>query len=99
MALQEISKIGKRGTVVIPAALRRRFALNEGDTVIIEEGENGVSVRPAIALPVEIYSPERKAELFLNNAVTKADYRWAIKEVRRMGLNPDKIAHDKPPGV
>jgi len=99
MASQEISKIGKRGTVVIPAALRRRFALNEGATVIIEEGENGVSVRPAVALPIEIYSPERKAEFFLNNAVTKADYRWAVEEVRRMGLDPKNITHEKPPGV
>ena len=99
MPSREISKIGKRGTVVIPAALRRRFALNEGATVIIEEGEDGVSVRPAVALPVEIYSPERKAEFLLNNAVTKRDYRWAVKEVCRMGLDPDRIAHDKPPGV
>jgi AbrB family looped-hinge helix DNA binding protein len=99
MAVQEITKIGKRGTVVIPAAMRRRFALNEGDTVIIEECEDGLSVRPAVALPVEIYTPERKAEFLLNNAVTKNDYRWAVKEVRRMGLDPDKIAHDKPPGA
>jgi len=99
MATQEITRIGKRGTIVIPAALRRRFALDEGATVIIEAGENGVSVRPAVAMPVEIYTPERKAEFFLNNAVTKADYRWALKEVRRMGLDPDKIGHDKPPGV
>ncbi len=99
MATQEITKIGKRGTIVIPAALRRRFALSEGATVIIEECENGVSVRPAVAMPVEIYTPERKAEFFLNNAVTKADYRWAVEEVRRMGLDPDEIAHDKPPRV
>jgi AbrB family looped-hinge helix DNA binding protein len=99
MATREITKIGKRGTLVIPAELRRRFALTEGDTVIIEEREDGLSVRPAVALPVEIYTPERKAEFFLNNAVTRADYRWAVKEVRRMGLDPNKIAHDKPPGA
>ena len=99
MAVQEITKIGKRGTVVIPVALRRRFALNEGATVIIEEREDGLSVRPAVAMPVEIYTPERKAEFFLNNAVTKADYRWAVEEVHRMGLDPDKIEHDKPPGA
>jgi AbrB family looped-hinge helix DNA binding protein len=99
MATREITKIGKRGTLVIPAELRRRFALTEGDTVIIEEREDGLSVRPAVALPVEIYTPERKAEFFLNNAVTRADYRWAVKEVRRMGLDPNKIAHEKPPGA
>ena len=69
MATQEISKIGKRGTIVIPAALRRRFALDEGATVIIEERENGVSVRPAVTMPVEIYTPERKAEFLLSNSI------------------------------
>jgi hypothetical protein len=53
---------------------------------------------PEITMPVEIYSPERKAEFLLNNAVTKTDYRWAVEEVRRMGLDPNKIAHDKPSG-
>lgn len=99
MATQEIAKIGKRGTLVIPAKLRRRFALEEGSHVVIEEREDGLSVRPAVTMPVEIYAPERKAEFFLNNAVTKADYRWAVKEVRRMGLDPEKIAHEKPRGV
>ena len=42
--------------------------------------------------------PERKAEFLLNNAVTKADYHWAVAEVRRMGLDPEKIEHEKTPG-
>jgi AbrB family looped-hinge helix DNA binding protein len=99
MGSQEITKIGKRGTVVIPAAFRRRFGMDEGATVIIEEREDGVALRRAVALPVEIYTPERKAEFLLNNAVTRADYRWAVAEVRRMGLDPKKIRHDKPPGA
>jgi AbrB family looped-hinge helix DNA binding protein len=99
MAIQEITKMGKRGTLVIPVALRRRFALEDGSPVVIEERKDGLSVRPVVALPVEIYTPQRKAEFLLNNAVTKADYRWAVKEVRRLGLNPNTIPHEKPPGV
>ena len=99
MATREISKIGKRGTIVIPAELRRRFAFSEGTPVIIEELEDGLSVRPAVALPVEIYSPERKAEFLLSTAMAAKDYREAVAEVRRMGLDPRKIVHEKPPGV
>jgi AbrB family looped-hinge helix DNA binding protein len=99
MAAREITKIGKRGTVVIPATLRRRFALEEGATVIIEEREDGVSVRPAVAMPVEIYTPERQAEFILSNAMDADDYRQAIKDVRKMGLDPRKIPHEKPPGA
>ena len=47
-------------------------------------------------MQVEIYTPERKAEFLLSNAVDEADYQWAREEVRKMGLDPDKIPHGKP---
>lgn len=99
MAAHEITKVGKRGTIVIPAALRNRFAMTEGTHVIIEECADGLSVRPAVALPVEIYTPERKAEFLLSNTMDAEDYRQAVKEVRKMGLDPRRIVHEKPPGA
>ena len=62
------SKIGKKGVVVIPAKLRRRYGLEEGSLVIAEETPEGILIRPAVAMPVEIYSPERRAEFLLSNA-------------------------------
>ena len=46
--------------------------------------------------PEEIYSPQRKAELLLNNAVNAADYERAVREVRNLGLDPAKIKHQRP---
>jgi AbrB family looped-hinge helix DNA binding protein len=92
----ETSKVGRRGTVVIPSRLRKRFGLQEGALVIAEEREEGVLLRPAVALPVEAYTPERIAEFLLNNAVDAEDYRKALAEVRRMGLDPESIPHTKP---
>ena len=92
----DICTVGKRGTVVIPARLRRRFGIEEGDTVIVEEREEGVLIRRAIAVPLEIYDPERRAEFLLSNAVDAKDYERARKEVRKMGLDPDRIPHRKP---
>jgi AbrB family looped-hinge helix DNA binding protein len=94
----ETGKVGARGTVVIPARMRRRLGIDEGDLVIIEEQEQGVLIRRAVAVPVEIYTPERKAEFLLSNAIGKRDYNQARKEVRKMGLDPDKIPHYKPSG-
>ena len=93
---QETSKVGKRGAVVIPASMRRRFGIVEGSLVIAEETEDGVLIRPAVALPVEVYSKSRKAELLLNNALPGKDYERACEAVRKMGLDPDAIAHEKP---
>jgi AbrB family looped-hinge helix DNA binding protein len=92
----ETARIGKRGVVVIPARLRQRFGLEEGTLVLLEEGPAGLTIRPATALPIEMYTPERKAEFLLNNAVDSEDYRAAVDEVRRMGLDPDQIPHRRP---
>lgn len=92
----ETGRIGRRGTYVIPADLRRRYGLEEGTLVIAEGKEDGVLIRPAVALPVETYSPERKAEFLLTNAVDAADYKRALEAVRKMGLDPKEIPHRKP---
>lgn len=95
----EASKVGKRGTVVIPARLRRRFGFDEGSLVIADEREDGVLLRPAVALPLEIYSPRRKAEFLLTNAVDARDYARARRAVRKLGMDPDAIPHRKPAGA
>src|SRR4051812_48022283 len=99
MANVEASRVGKRGTVVIPARLRKRFGLEEGAFVIAEERPEGILIRPAALLPVETYTAERKAEFLLGNATTPAEYRAAAAEVRAMGLDPKRIPHFKPKGA
>ena len=94
--ITETSKVGKRGTVVIPATLRRRFGIEEGSLVIAEEREDGILIRPAVVLSVEVYTPERKAEFLLSNAIDAEDYARAREEVRKLGLDPDSIPHYKP---
>jgi AbrB family looped-hinge helix DNA binding protein len=92
----EPSRVGKRGTVVIPAALRRRYGIEEGTLIIAEPREGGVLIRPAVVLPIEVYTPERKAQFLLSNAVDAADYAGAVAAVRAMGLDPNAIPHYKP---
>ena len=91
----ETIKIGKRGTVVIPASIRRSYRFEEGSLVIAESRPDGVLLRPVVTLPVEIYSAKRKAEFLLNNAINQDDYALDVKEVRKMGLDPETISHKK----
>ncbi len=99
MAVAETTRVGKRGTIVIPARLRRRFGITEGALVIAEERKEGVLIRPAAAVPLEIYTPARRAEFLLSNAVDAKDYARALKAVRKMGLDPETIPHRKPAGT
>ncbi len=87
--------MGKRGTVVIPAKIRQRYHLDEGSAIVVEEREDGVLMRPAVSKTpeVEIYTPERLAEFFLNNVMTREGYLEARKDVEAMGIDPDSIDH------
>ncbi len=48
---------------------------------------------------IETYTPERIAEFLLNNAVSPEDYAAGLAEVRKMGIDPATIPHERPPGV
>jgi len=61
-----------------------------------EEREDGILIHPAVAFRVEIYTPERNAEFILSSAIDAVDYRSARETVRKMGLDPDRIKHQRP---
>jgi AbrB family looped-hinge helix DNA binding protein len=84
----ESAKVGKRGAIVVPAKLRRRFGIEEGTVVTAEEREDGILIRPAVVVPIEKYTPERKAEFLLSNATNAVDFRKEIP----IGDAPDGCA-------
>lgn len=67
--------------------------------VIAEARPDGVLIRPAEVVPVEIYTPERRAEFLLSTAVDAEDYARAVADVRAMGVDPAAIPHSKPSGA
>lgn len=90
------ARVGKRGAIIVPASLRKRFGIEEGTLVIAEEKEDGILIRPAVIVPVERYSPERKAEFLLSNTTSEADYKRARRVARKLGVDPDSIPHRRP---
>ncbi len=82
--MSEPTRVGKRGTIVLPASLRKQYGFEEGTMIVAEGSEYGVLLRPAVLMPVEIYTPERKAEFLLANAVDAADRKEAEAEVRKL---------------
>lgn len=68
--INETSKVGKRGTLVIPAKLRQRFGLTEGSLVIAEETAEGILLRPAIAVPATVLTQEQIEALLLEGVAS-----------------------------
>ena len=54
--------INSRGVVTLPAKLRRALGLNAEDVLIAETTPDGLLSRPAVTLPIEVYTDKRIAE-------------------------------------
>lgn len=54
--------ITSRGVITLPARLRRALGLRAEDQLIAEVTPEGLLLRPAVTLPVEVYTPERVRE-------------------------------------
>jgi AbrB family looped-hinge helix DNA binding protein len=54
--------INSRGVVTLPAKLRQALGLKPDDTLIAETTPEGLLLRPAVTLPVELYTPARERE-------------------------------------
>ena len=72
--------------------MRKKFGIQEGSLVIAEERNDGILIRPAVAVPVEIYTPARVAEFLLSNAVDAKDYGKAVLAPRKLGIDPRTVA-------
>ena len=54
--------INQRGNLTLPAAIRKEMGLSVNDQMIVETTDEGILLRPAITMPLEIYTDERLAE-------------------------------------
>jgi AbrB family looped-hinge helix DNA binding protein len=54
--------VTSRGVITLPAKLRQVLGLKADDQLIVETTPEGLLLRPAVTLPVEIYSEERIRE-------------------------------------
>jgi antitoxin PrlF len=54
--------ITSRGVVTLPAKLRQALGLQADDQLIAETTPEGLLLRPAVTLPVEVYTLERERE-------------------------------------
>ncbi len=54
--------VSDKGQITLPAAVRKRYGIHSGSLLILEDGEDGLSLKPAEAMPIEIYTDEQIEE-------------------------------------
>ena len=60
--MQATLTLSNRGLITLPAKLRQALGLKADDQLIAETTPEGILLRPAVTLPIELYSPQRLAE-------------------------------------
>jgi len=58
--------IGRRGAIVLPAAVRKRYGLQDGSLFVSEERDDGILIRPAVATPVSLAEVRQKIRVGLD---------------------------------
>ena len=60
--MQVTLPLSSRGLITLPAKLRQALGLKADDHLIAETTPEGILLRPAVTLPLELYSPQRLQE-------------------------------------
>ena len=60
--MQATLTINSRGVITLPAKLRQAMGLKANDQLIAETTPQGLLLRPAVTLPLELYTPQRVQE-------------------------------------
>jgi antitoxin PrlF len=61
--MKAVLTVTSRGAVTLPAKLREFLGIQADDQLIAETTPEGLLLRPAVTLPIEIYSDERIREI------------------------------------
>ena len=74
--------VTSRGVVTLPARLREALGLKADDQLIAETTAEGLLLRPAVTLPVEMYSEKRIGEFDAAEAALDKVLRRKKKRAR-----------------
>ena len=88
-------QMGKRGTVVIPAKLRKKLGMVDGCLLLVTEAEGSIRLRVAKVLNPDTDARLKMAERLLSGAEDLGEYFAAMEEVKRMGFDPDEVPHER----
>ncbi|MFO1510869.1 MAG: AbrB/MazE/SpoVT family DNA-binding domain-containing protein [Steroidobacteraceae bacterium] len=75
--------VTSRGVVTLPASLRRAVGIKADDQLIAEATPEGLLLRPAVTLPIEMYNAKRIREFDAAEADVEKVLRRRKKQSNR----------------
>ena len=65
--------VSSRGQLTLPVGLRKRFGLQKGGPVILEERAGEIVLKPAVVLEVELYSDQQISAWDLDDRIDEGE--------------------------
>ncbi len=86
--MDELAQLSQRGTITLPAAVRRKLGLAEGDVLTVRLAGRSIVLTPAVLTPVELYTDERLVEFEQNAQLSERELAaarrsWGSRRRRR----------------
>jgi antitoxin PrlF len=75
--------VSSRGQITLPASVRKRFGIQSGGMVTLEEKDNVAVLRPAAIVEIETYSDEEVARWDKEDRLEPAERNALIKRLRK----------------
>lgn len=78
--------VNERGTVTLPAKLRKHLGLKGGDVLQLEERDGQIILHPTVTLPLRWYTDEEIARWEEEGRMTPDDHRRVEAWKKKAGL-------------
>lgn len=95
----EMRRIGKHWTVALPCVPERFYRerhVGNGWLAMVDPYPDGLHFLPAWANAIDVYPPERMAQLLFYDVEDENTYQWWREEVLKLGMDPDTFPHTWP---
>lgn len=81
--IEDIAKISSKGQVTIPAAIRKKLDLKQGDRIFFVESQDGIVIKKSTALDEFLKFQKAFSETAKEAGITEEELLKEIKQIRR----------------
>lgn len=81
--METIAQVSGRGTITLPANIRRALGLKEGDVLSVALEDGRIVLTPAVLTPVELYTEDRLREFEASAEMSDAEVAAARRRWKR----------------
>jgi antitoxin PrlF len=81
--MRETALVSERGQLTLPVKLRKRFGIEKGGPVIVEERDREIVLKPAVVMEVDLYTDEQIDRSMKEDALTGSERKTILKKAGR----------------